>query len=107
MLWCGNIYDGFWADPNVKPNACLGATEKPPFFAARVWPDGLGTTGSLLTDDASRVIDQSDQPIPGLYAAGNSTSSVMERMYPGPGVTLGPAFMFAFIAVNHMAGQGT
>ncbi|PNP73357.1 hypothetical protein FNYG_13255 [Fusarium nygamai] len=98
-----NVYDQFFGDPKVKPNGSLGPIEKAPFYAVKVWPGDLGTKGGLLTDENAQVIGKSGKPIPGLYAAGNTTASVMGRSYPGPGATLGPAMTFSFIAVNHIA----
>jgi 3-oxosteroid 1-dehydrogenase len=101
----GNVYDQFFADDLVKPNGSLGAIARAPFYAVKVWPGDLGTKGGLLTDEAARVISTFGLPIPGLYAAGNSTASVMGRSYPGPGSTLAPALTFSYIAVNHIAGR--
>lgn len=103
----GNEYDRWFGDRYIKPNPNLGPIEKAPFFAVRVWPGDLGTKGGLLTDESAQVIDESGKPIPGLYAAGNTSASVMGRTYPGPGSTLGPALTFAYIAVNSMANNGS
>ncbi|WP_435824115.1 FAD-binding protein [Actinoplanes missouriensis] len=54
---------------------------------------GLGTKGGLLTDADGAVIGVS-----GLYAAGNTTASVMGRTYPGPGSTIAPAVVFGYRA---------
>ncbi|PGH21582.1 hypothetical protein AJ80_03142 [Polytolypa hystricis UAMH7299] len=97
-----NAYENFYGDPLVKPNPNLGPIEKPPFYAARLYPGDIGTKGGLLTDEYARVVHQNGKPIPGLYAAGNTTASVMGHRYPGAGGTLGPAFTFAYIAVNHI-----
>ncbi|TRX96042.1 hypothetical protein FHL15_003184 [Xylaria flabelliformis] len=99
----GNAYDRFFADDHVAPNGNLGPVERAPYYAARIWPGDLGTKGGLLTDKDARVVDKSGEPIRGLYAAGNTTASVMGRSYPGPGSTLAPALTFSYIAVNHMA----
>ncbi|MFS0777599.1 hypothetical protein ABC255_16555 [Neobacillus sp. 3P2-tot-E-2] len=37
-----------------------------------------------------------------LYATGNCSASVMGRVYPGPGSTLGPTTVFGYISANHI-----
>lgn len=93
-----SAYDRVYSDPRVKPNPNLGPVEKPPFFAVRVWPGDLGTKGGLLTDAAARVLRADGSVIEGLYAAGNTSASVMGRTYPGPGSTIGPAMVFGMLA---------
>ncbi len=44
--------------------------------------------------------------IEGLYAAGNVSANPMGKSYPGPGGTIGPAMVFAYIAVEHAVGLG-
>lgn len=100
-----SAYDRLYSDPRVRPNPNLGAVARPPFYAVRVWPGDLGTKGGLLTDELARVLREDGSPIPGLYAAGNSSASVMGRTYPGPGSTIGPAMTFGMIAGRHMASQ--
>lgn len=56
-----------------------------------------------MTDELARVLKADGSPIAGLYAAGNTSASVMGRTYAGPGSTLGPAGSFAFIAMNPLA----
>jgi 3-oxosteroid 1-dehydrogenase len=104
-----SAYDRVYSDPKVKPNPNLGPLEKPPFFAVKVWPGDLGTKGGLLTDEFARVLREDGNPIEGLYAAGNTSASVMGRTYPGAGSTIGPAMVFGMIAGEHAArtGHGT
>ncbi|GAA1748836.1 FAD-dependent oxidoreductase [Nonomuraea bangladeshensis] len=97
------VYDNYYGDPRVKPNPNLGALEKGPFRAVRVYPGDLGTKGGLLTDEQARVLREDGTVIPGLYAAGNTTASVMGRTYPGPGSTIGPAVVFGYRAARHAA----
>jgi len=59
----------------------------------------------LITDASARVLDPQGNPIPGLYACGNDMQSVMNGAYPGPGITLGPALVFGYLAARHAAGQ--
>ncbi|GAA3218883.1 FAD-binding protein [Dactylosporangium siamense] len=91
-------YDNYYGDPGVKPNPNLGPLEKGPFTAVQLVPGDLGTKGGLLTDADARVLDLDGAPIPGLYAAGNTTASVMGRTYPGPGSTIAPAVIFGYRA---------
>ena len=97
------VYDNYYGDPRVKPNPNLAPIEKGPFTAVKLVPGDLGTKGGLLTDEHARVLDESGEPIPGLYAAGNTTASVMGRTYPGPGSTIGPAAVFGYLAAKHAA----
>ena len=97
------VYDNYYGDPSVKPNPNLGPVEKGPFTAVKVVPGDLGTKGGLLTDEHARVLDESGAVIPGLYAAGNTTASVMGHTYPGPGSTIAPAVIFGYIAARHAA----
>ncbi|MGH3561362.1 MAG: FAD-binding protein, partial [Mycobacterium sp.] len=46
--------------------------DAPPYHAAAFGISDLGTKGGLRTDSAARVLDTSGEPIPGLYAAGNT-----------------------------------
>lgn len=96
-------FDRNYADASVKPNPCLAPIERPPFFAAAVWPGDIGTKGGLVTDEWARVLDEDRHPIDGLYAVGNSTASLMGLAYPGPGATVGPSMVMAYAAVHHAA----
>lgn len=96
-------YDRYYSDPRVKPNPNLAALEKGPFTAVQLVPGDLGTKGGLLTDEHARVIGVDGAVIEGLYAAGNTTASVMGRTYPGPGSTIGPAAVFGYLAAVHAA----
>ncbi|KAK2021503.1 FAD binding domain-containing protein [Colletotrichum zoysiae] len=96
-------YHLFIGDRRAKqPN--MGPVTKAPFYAIAVRPGDAGTKGGLLTDESARVLDTKLSPIAGLYAAGNSSASVMGATSLGAGVTLGPAMTFAYIAVLHMLG---
>lgn len=100
-----NIYDVNFGDPAVKPNPCLGPIEKAPFYAVPINLGDLGTKGGLKCDASARVLDQSGQPIPGLYAAGNASGSPFGNSYPGAGGTIGPAMVFGFIAADMVAAE--
>jgi 3-oxosteroid 1-dehydrogenase len=97
-------YDRYYADHTVSPNPTMRPLVKGPFYAIRVYPGDLGTKGGLVTDAAARVLDASGTPIPGLFAAGNTSASVMGPTYPGAGGTIGPALTFGFLAAETAAG---
>lgn len=101
------VYDNYYGDPRVKPNPNLGSLEKGPFTAVQLVPGDLGTKGGLLTDADARVLNADGVPIGGLYAAGNTTASVMGRTYPGPGSTIAPAVIFGYRAGRAAATRST
>ena len=101
----GNVFDRYYGDSNVTPNPCLAPLEKGPFYAMPMYAGDIGTKGGLLTNAQAQVLHQSGQPIAGLYAIGNTSSSVMGTTYPGAGGTLGPAMTFGYIAALHAAQQ--
>jgi 3-oxosteroid 1-dehydrogenase len=97
-------YDRVFADPKVKPNPALGPIDKAPFYAVEVYPGDVGTFGGILTDEFARVVREDGGVIPGLYATGNSTASVMGKTYPGAGASISSSFVFGWIAARHATG---
>lgn len=95
-------YDTFFAGGDGA-NKALVALDQPPFYAARFVLSDLGTKGGLVTDAAGRVLREDGSPLPGLYATGNSSASVVGAVYPGPGAPLGTAMVFGALAVADMA----
>jgi FAD binding domain len=84
----------------VGPNPNLGRIATAPFYALRLYPSDIGTSAGLVTDDVARVLDSDNRPMAGLYACGNDMQSIMGGTYPGPGITLGPAIAFAYVAAS-------
>jgi succinate dehydrogenase/fumarate reductase flavoprotein subunit len=98
-----NIYQRHLGDPNHSPNPCVAPIEQAPFYALRIHPADLGTAIGLRTDCHARVLSKNGSVITGLYACGNDMGSIMNGNYPGPGITLGPALTFGYIAGRHLA----
>lgn len=96
-------YDRWFGDPTYGPNPSLGSIEQGPFYAVRVVPGDVGTFGGLVTDAEGRVVREDGTPIDGLYATGNSTTSVFGRHYPGAGASIAATMVFGLRAANHMA----
>jgi 3-oxosteroid 1-dehydrogenase len=96
-------YDRWLGDPFHKPSETLGSISEPPFYAVPVVPGDVGTYGGVVTDEYARVLRNDGSVIAGLYATGVSTASVMGRIYPGSGGSVGPSFAFGYIAARHAA----
>lgn len=92
-------------DPSFKPNPNLGPIDVSALVALRIYPSTLGTCIGLASNGNAQVLDAGGQPIRGLYACGQDVSSVMRGYYPGGGINIGPAIVFAYIAARHIAAQ--
>jgi 3-oxosteroid 1-dehydrogenase len=101
----GNVYNRLFGDSRFQPNPNLAPIIEAPFVALEIHAATLGAVRGLKTDGDARVLSASGAPIEGLYACGNELASVMRGVYPGGGVTIGPAITFAYRAVEHAATQ--
>ncbi len=90
-------------DPAHGPNPCLGPMGEGPYYALKIHPADIGTAMGVVTDTQARVLNAAGAPTEGLYAAGNDMASVMGGAYPGPGITIGPALTFGYVAARHAA----
>lgn len=90
-------------DLSHGPNPCLGTLEKPPFYAVRLFPGDIGAATGFTTNENAQVLRKDGSPIARLYACGNDMHSVMGGNYPGPGITLGPAIVFGYVAARDVA----
>lgn len=97
-----SLFDHYYGDEKVKPNPCLAPLERAPYYGIVVYAGDLGTKGGLRTDASARVLKQNGEPIPGLYAIGNCSASMMGRTYPGAGGTMGPAMTFGYIIAREL-----
>ena len=95
-------YDLFLGD-HSRPGMAgsLGTIEEGPFYAVPIVPGDVGTFGGAVTDVHARVLRDDGSAIPGLYATGTTTASVMGGTYPGAGCSIGPAFTWGYVAAKH------
>jgi len=97
-------YDNWLGDFHCEDGShTLGTIETGPFRAMPVVPGDVGTFGGVVTDVNARVLREDGSAIEGLYATGISTASVMGRIYPGAGSSIGPSFVWGWIAAKHAA----
>ena len=94
-------YDRWLGDP-FAAHASLGAIDTGPYYAMEVVPGDVGTYGGVVTDADARVLREDGSVIAGLYATGVSTASAMGRVYPGAGASVGPSFVWGYIAAKHV-----
>ena len=100
-----SAYDRWVGDPLHAPSNTLGAIEEGPYYAVQLVPGDVGTFGGLLTDAQARVLREDGSVIPGLYATGTSTASVMGGVEPGAGGSIGPAMTWGYVAARHALGS--
>ena len=91
--WLGDIYH--------DKNASLGSISEGPYYAVEVLPGDVGTYGGVISDENARVLREDGTVIEGLYATGISTASVMGRAYAGAGASVGPSFVWGYVAAKH------
>lgn len=85
-------------------NPTLAPVAKAPFYGIAMYPGSIGTNGGLLTNEKAQVLNTHGAPIKGLYAVGNTSSSVFGGAYPGGGATVGSGFVMSYIAAKDALG---
>jgi 3-oxosteroid 1-dehydrogenase len=95
-----------WGDPDNTPNPSLGTLEQAPFYAIEITPGALATRGGPRVNARAEVLSAlTGEPIPGLYAAGNSSNCATPYSYPGPGSTVGAGMTYGYIAAMQVAAR--
>jgi 3-oxosteroid 1-dehydrogenase len=97
------VYDRWLGNPFHKPSETLGTIQEGPFYAVPIYPGDVGTFGGVVTDAHARVLREDGSVIPGLYATATSTASVMGRICLGAGSSVGPGFVWGYVAAKHAA----
>jgi 3-oxosteroid 1-dehydrogenase len=101
-----HVYSRWLGDTLDDAAPTLGTIDRAPFFAIPVYPGDVSTFGGILTDEHARALREDGSVIPGLYATGTSTASVMGYVAPGAGGSIGPSFTWGYVAATHAAGGG-
>jgi fumarate reductase flavoprotein subunit len=90
----------------LKDAAHLRPIATPPFYGTRIRPAVICWTGTgLRIDREARVLDRADRPLPGLYAAGETTGGMFGQCYAGGGASISNAVTFGRIAGRNAARQ--
>jgi len=86
---------------NHHPNITMYPfTEKGPYYCILVAAGTLDTNGGPRIDTNARILDTKNNPIPGLFGAGNCIAAPMPNYVAG-GATLGNAITFGYLAGLH------
>ncbi|UYP18411.1 3-ketosteroid-delta-1-dehydrogenase [Rhodococcus sp. Z13] len=98
-----SAYDRYYGDPTVQPNPNLRPLTHGPLYAVKMTLSDLGTCGGVRADERARVLREDGNPIPGLYAIGNTAANAFGHSYPGAGATIGQGLVFGYIAARDAA----
>ena len=90
-------------DSQVAPNPCLAPIIQAPFYALAIWPAPTASGIGLATNEDGQIVNRKGEALPGFYACGNDMTSIMDGVATGPGLTLGPAMVFAYRAAMAVA----
>lgn len=96
-----SAYDRYYGDPTVRPNPNLRALDPKRLYAVRVVLSDLGTCGGITANAYGQALTCAGDPIPGLYAIGNTAANAFGTRYPGAGATIGQGLVYGRTAALH------
>ena len=100
------MFGGPLADEPDKINPVLyPIADAGPYYATLLAAGTLDTKGGPKVDTTGHILDDLDEPVPGLYGVGNCVASPSASAYWAAGATLGPIFGFALRTAEGLAGR--
>lgn len=98
------LYDSGVDSDCYKPFNCMSAVRVPPFYCVPITPIPLASLSGLEINDKMQVLTAEGDPIPGLYAAGNTTGGLfggLTQVMVFGGLTIGRAHTFGRLAAQN------
>jgi hypothetical protein len=90
-----------WPSTDQANSAMYPLSESGPYYAFIVAAAAVDTNGGPIINTDGQITTWSDEPVIGLYGAGNCVASPGVNAYWGGGMTLGNAHVWGYRAARH------
>jgi succinate dehydrogenase/fumarate reductase flavoprotein subunit len=90
-----------WPSADQPNSAMYPLSDSGPYYCVIVGPSIVDTNGGPVINSDGQILDINNQPISGLYGAGNCVASPGVNSYWGAGMTLGNAHCWGYAAGKH------
>lgn len=90
-----------WPSPDQPNSSMYPLSDTGPYYAMIVAASAVDTSGGPVIDQHGRVLTWDDQPVVGLYGAGNCVACPSVNAYWAGGMTLGHAHTWGYAAAKH------
>lgn len=90
-----------WPSADQPNSAMYPLSDTGPYYCVIVGPSIVDTNGGPVINSDGQILNIDNQPISGLYGAGNCVASPGVNAYWGAGMTLGNAHCWGYAAGKH------
>ncbi|HEU0164513.1 MAG TPA: FAD-binding protein [Thermomicrobiales bacterium] len=91
-----------WPSDDQPNSAMYPLSATGPYYALVVAQSAVDTNGGPVINSNGQILNIDEQPIAGLYGAGNCVASPGVNAYWGAGMTLGNAHTWGYAAAKHV-----